>query len=389
MRVIGLMSGTSMDGIDCVLIETDGEHSIQRIETASLNYDKNFKFALKKAEQKINLDPKNINHPDLIEITQQSAQYHAEVISLLLSKLDNLKDRDRDRNKNIDLIGYHGQTLYHNPAEKITVQIADAPYLSHQFNIPVVYDFRSADIQHGGQGAPLAPLYHQALMVQKKLDNLVVINCGGIANISILSGGKYEDILGGFDTGPGNVLLDQFVRHWTNQEYLIDYNGEFALKGNVDDKFLDVLLQKTTRNNYYLKLPPKSLDSQDIIYIEDIAQRFPKDNNLQNLYDGCATLAAFTAYTLSKSIPENIKSCVISGGGAKNPAICQSLKSYLPQQTLLYTADEFGWSTTYMEAELIAWLAVRSVRKLPLSVPQTTGVKFPVTGGQCVYPELN
>ncbi len=371
MRVIGLMTGTSMDGIDCALIETDGEHHIERLETASLNYDPEFKFALKKAEQHLD---------DLTEITQQSAQHHAEVINLLLSKLDNPKD--------IDLIGYHGQTLYHNPAEKITLQIADAPYLSNLFNIPVIYDFRSEDIRNGGQGAPLGPLYHQALMIQKKLDSLAVINCGGISNITIISGQKYEDVVGGFDTGPGNVLLDQFVRNWTDQKHLIDYNGGFASQGKIDVEFIDVLYQKTTQNNYYLKSPPKSLDSRDIIYILDIDQRFPKDN-IQNLYDGCATLAAFTAYTISKSLPQNTKNCVISGGGAKNPAIIQSLKVFLPDNTLLHTADEFGWSTTYMEAELIAWLAVRSVKKLPLSIPQTTGVKFPVTGGQCVYPLSN
>lgn len=375
MRVIGLMSGTSMDGVDCALIETDGEYQIERLETASLDYDPDFKFALKKTEQQINLNPEAINN--LTEITQQSAQYHIDVIKQLLKKLDHPQD--------IDLIGYHGQTLYHNPTKKITLQIANPQYLSEQLNIPVVYDFRTADIENGGQGAPLGPLYHQALMVQKKLDNLVVINCGGISNITIISGKKYDDILGGFDTGPGNVLLDQFVRNWTNQEYLIDYNGEFASQGKIDFEFLETLSQKTTRDHYYLQSPPKSLDSHDIFYIADIEQRFSKDN-IQNLYDGCATLAAFTAYTLSQSIPENSNNCVISGGGAKNPAIIQSLKLFLPKNSLLHTADEFGWSTTYMEAELIAWLAVRSVRKLPLSIPQTTGVQFPVTGGQCVYP---
>jgi len=377
MRVIGLMTGTSMDGIDAALIETDGEYHIERLETASLRYETDFKLALKTAEQYINQHSETVSQ--LTEITQQSAEYHIDVINLLLKKLTHPY--------HIDLIGYHGQTLYHNPAKKITLQIANPHYLSQQFNLPVIYDFRSADIQNGGQGAPLAPLYHQALMIQKKLDHLVVINCGGISNISIIAGKKYEDILGGFDTGPGNVLLDQFVHNWTNQKYLIDYNGEFASQGKIDFEFLDILYQKTTLNSYYLKPPPKSLDSRDIIYIDNIEQRFPKDN-IQNLYDGCATLAAFTAYTLSQSILDyaDIKNIVISGGGAKNPAIIQSLKLFLPEHILLHTADEFGWSTTYMEAELIAWLAVRSIKKLPLSIPQTTGVKFPVTGGQFVYP---
>jgi anhydro-N-acetylmuramic acid kinase len=377
MRVIGLMSGTSMDGIDAALIDTDGAYHIERFETASLAYDKDFISDLKKAV--ISPFEKSENRAILIK---KSTEYHAELISQLLIKL-NISSK---KSKKIDLIGYHGQTLYHNPAEKITLQIGDAQHLANLYQIPVIHDFRAQDMLHGGQGAPLAPLYHQALMVQKKLNNLVFINCGGIANISIISGKKFEDIQGGFDTGPGNILLDKFVAQWTDGEKIMDKDGQFAALGIINTDFLNILYNKTTHNNFYLKSPPKSLDIQDIIYIEEINQYFSK-NNIQNLYNGCATLAVFTAKTIAQSIPSNFKHCVISGGGAKNPAILKNLKLFLPKDSVLNTADEMGWSTTYMEAELIAWLAVRSLKKLPLSIPQTTGVKIPLTGGQCAYPQ--
>jgi anhydro-N-acetylmuramic acid kinase len=394
MRVIGLMSGTSMDGIDAALIDTDGEYHIERIETASISYDKDFKSALKELEREIKIASfEKEPVPHLMQegrlrnsreiLIQESTKLHAHTIEKLLQKFSS----SSPSSQKIDLIGYHGQTIYHHPAEKITLQIGDPHYLANQFNIPVIYDFRTQDILHGGQGAPLAPLYHQALMIQRNLNHLVMINCGGIANISIISGKKHKDILGGFDTGPGNVLLDKFVREWTHEKSLMDCDGLFASLGQIDFDFLEILYQKTTQNNYYQKRPPKSLDSQDIIFIPEIINRFSRDSK-QNLYNGCATLAAFTALTIVRGIPKGqTEHWVMAGGGAKNPAILDALKSFAPENIKINTANEMGWSTTYMEAELMAWLSVRSFRKLPLTIPQTTGVKVPMTGGQCAYPQ--
>lgn len=332
-----------MDGIDAALIETDGEFNIKLIDSASLSYGQ--------------LTP--------TEILEKTTELHAEIISQIIKK-----------HNNIDLIGYHGQTTEHTPAQKKSVQIGNPQYLANKFHIPVVFNFRQNDINHGGQGAPLAPMYHHALMIQNKLDNLAVINIGGIANISLLS---HQKILSGFDTGPGNVLLDRFVRHKTNNQFSYDKNGEFAKQGKINAEILKTLFQSTTASQYYEKKPPKSLDIQNIIYPDIL-------NNL-DLHDGCATLAAFTACTLSQQIPDFINNIVLCGGGAKNPAIINSLKSYLPANKTIKTADQMGWSTTYMEAELIAWLAVRSVKKLPLTIPETTGVSEPVTGGEIFYPD--
>lgn len=370
MRVIGLMSGTSMDGVDGVILDTDGESVMTCLETASLEYDKDFVLALKKME---------VDHIDPA-IVQQSTEYHAKVIEKLMSSYKG----------SIDLIGYHGQTIYHNPREKRTVQIGYPEILAKKFGIPVIYDFRTQDMLHGGQGAPLAPLYHHARMMQKKLEKLMVLNCGGIANITVMT---REKILAGFDTGPGNVLIDQFVRSWTNQEKLMDYNGAFALQGKINPAFFDILLNKTIScvADYYHQKPPKSLDSRDILFIPEIMENY-NTSRLQNLYDGCAVLAGFTGV----SILENLKRLqdefdyrefsdwVIVGGGAKNPAIVNYLASLLPKGATLHTAEEMGWSSHYMEAELIAWLAVRSVKQLPLTLPETTGVSKPMTGGKRV-----
>jgi len=365
MRAIGMMSGTSMDGVDAVILETDAETDIKRIHATSITYPSSLKFSLKSLAR-------NSLPSDII---QQSTEMHAKVIEKLL------QESGVDKNT-IDLIGYHGQTVYHAPQEKISLQVGNPQWLADYFKIPVIFDFRSQDILHGGQGAPLAPLYHHALMLQEKIDHLAVVNCGGIANISILHKDKIQ---AGFDTGPGNVLLDKFVSVWTENKYLMDKDGAYAAFGNIDHDFLKILFEKTTKN-YYQKLPPKSLDSHDVIFIDDIMKRFPP-THIQQLYDGCATLAAFTAYTITYNLPEIPLHWVICGGGAKNPAILKALKQFLPTSTLIKTADEMGWSNTYMEAELIAWLAVRHTKKLPFTLPETTGVEKPMTGGKCFYPK--
>ncbi len=339
MISLGLMSGTSMDGIDAALVETDGELQIKPLAYESLSYGDLSKD----------------------EILKQTAKLHVALIEKILTK-NKLK---------IDVIGYHGQTTYHNPAEKKSIQIGNPQFIADKFNIPVVFNFRQNDMNHGGQGAPLAPLYHQALMMRDKLDYLAVINIGGIANISILTKDK---ILGGFDTGPGNVLIDKFIQKYSDKKY--DQDGKFGLQGTVNQNVIKILFE--SNQSYYEKTPPKSLDIKDILY--------PEILNTLSLNDGCATLAAFTALTISKSIPAPIKNIVLCGGGAKNPVTLNALRNYLPDCTIK-TADDMGWSTTYMEAELFAWLAVRSMKKLPLSIPETTGVAKPVTGGEIFYPE--
>ena len=363
MLAIGLMSGTSMDGVDAALLDTDGEYAIERLAECSIDYDPIFKSALKQQTRE------SIN-PDIIK---QSTQYHADAIKLILHKF---KSHNINHN-NISIIGYHGQTIYHNAHEKISLQIGDPQYLADLFSIPVIFNFRQNDMLHGGQGAPLAPLYHHALMIQKNLDNLAIINIGGIANISVLT---HDKILAGFDTGPGNILIDRFVSDKTNQQYAYDNNGEWAQHGIIHTHFLEKLYQDNRQ--YFSAPPPKSLDINHIISPD----LYHEILNQLSLVDGCATLTAFTAMTISHVINKHIKNIILCGGGTKNLFLVQALKHYLPTH-LIQTADEIQWNSTYMEAELFAWLAVRSVKKLPLSRPETTGVDYPVTGGDLFLPK--
>lgn len=420
------MSGTSMDGIDVALIETDGQQQIKEIAHTSISYDPSFKVLLKAAEysvqkhqgnleeakkhfkkdlqnylidklklQKLNLSKKTQHLSAYIhkkqklsnaltitfdEVIQHSTKLHSEAVKQLLEE-NNLYP-----NK-IDIIGYHGQTLFHNPTNKTIVQIGDGQRLANSTGITVVNDFRSCDVAMSGQGAPFAPLYHQALAIRDKKLPLAVVNCGGIANISLICGATEKDVLG-FDTGPGNCLIDFIIRQHTRGKETMDKDGQRAQQGKVNEKILQELYdQAIIKNgkNYFLLPLPKSLDTNDI--------KLTKSFEKLSLEDACATLAAFTADTIVKSLHlSKIKPTywVLSGGGWKNPVILNELKRRLTQEipnVKIMRADEMGWNDTAMEAQIFAYLAVRSLKKLPLSYPSTTGVKEPLSGGYVYLAE--
>lgn len=386
-NTIGLMSGTSMDGIDAALIQTDGYHHVKHIDYTSLAYTKDFQLLLKAAEQSFAKAEGEIHCADALlkeqyacsfaEITKEITGYHYQVVLQLLKKTDQLA-------KDIDVIGFHGQTLWHNPAKGKSVQIGSGEQLAKATSIQVVDQFRQNDIQHGGQGAPLVPLYHQALAVRDQRLPLIVANCGGIANITYVSG-QGESEVWGFDTGPGNVLLDRLVRERTKNKEMLDYDGRYGLQGKVHLKILHELMDSAVLKNgqnYLLQTPPKSLDSQDC--------RLIKALNALSLPDACATLAAFTAKTLvlganllNMPMP---KAWVLVGGGWRNPVIKAELQSCLEQKLAVLEAAEIAWHSQAMEAECFAYLAVRHLLGLPLSVPQTTGVQKPTTGGVLHLP---
>jgi anhydro-N-acetylmuramic acid kinase len=250
LKVIGLMSGTSMDGIDAVLLETDGKHYIKQKGSFSLDYDTEFKLALRVEETKVRQAKSNIADE---KVVNKSTELHAKAVQGLLKKF-------RISAQDVDLIGYHGQALYHNPLAGVTIQIGDGQYLADLTKIKVVNDFRSDDIKNGGQGAPLAPLYHQALAVRDNYFPVVVVNCGGIANISVIDGANENEVMG-FDTGPGNVLLDRYIREKTNNQEFIDLDGKYGLKGKINQEVLAKLMLGF--NDYLQKPAPKSLDPGD------------------------------------------------------------------------------------------------------------------------------
>jgi anhydro-N-acetylmuramic acid kinase len=370
MLCIGLMSGTSMDGIDAALIETDGNLYIKRIAGYSLNYSESFKIAIRKAEIEVRQAKKNIA---CAEIIKESTLLHAQAVLQLLKKV-NLSFQD------IDLIGYHGQSLYHNPKEQVTIQIGDGQLLANLTKIKTINNFRQLDILNGGQGAPLAPLYHKALAHGLGLVKITIANCGGIANVTIIN----NDAVKGFDTGPGNVLLDRLVRVRTCNKEFCDFDGKFSLKGNVNEHELARLVKLF--DHYLTKTPPKSLDTGDFLSAYDL-------NNL-SIEDAAATYVNFTAYCIVNSISDNDLTpiWVLAGGGWKNPSIIKALQHYLHQRNtniIIKTADEMGLDSTFMEAEIFAYLAARSYLNLPVTLASVTGAKSNSKGGDLYLPNNN
>ena len=298
-------------------------------------------------------------------IIQYSTELHAKATKQLLTKLNLSSDK-------IDVIGYHGQNVYHMPTQKLTIQIGDKTLLEKLTRIPVITNFRQNDIDNGGQGAPLAPIYHQALAIRDQLVPCAIVNCGGIANITFVNSHNTNDLIG-FDIGPGNVLIDQFVRLKTSGKEQLDKNGQYGLQGRVHEKILNQLLEQ--QKNHLNKKPPKSLDTHDLLLISSVKEL--------ELHDGCATLAAFTAKTIADSIRfnpiQNIKRWILCGGGWKNPVITKKLYDYLKliiPDIKFVNSNNIGWSSQNLEAELIAYLAVRIQKQLPISFPTTTGINF-------------
>lgn len=415
---IGLMSGTSMDGIDAALLQTDGQTKLISKGHVYLPYDANFIFLLKSTEwicknqqgempqnQALNLEifnyfcqelklskleaeekieqiqkqlfpKKNPNTPIFFsDVIWHSTQLHALAIELLQKKYAIDKSTVR-------AVGYHGQTLFHKPSEKKSLIIGDGQILSNQIQIPVINQFRLQDILSGGQGAPLAPIYHRALALRDGKIPAVVINCGGIANATLISDGCESELMA-CDTGTGNVLIDRFVRTKTGGQLLIDEGGELGLQGQVNQNILKELWQHAIVRNEinYFDLPcPKSLDSRDCQLVDGL--------NSLSLEDGCRTLAAFTAKTMVKTVLEMAKEpplfWILSGGGCHNLSIYQELEMDILKKipnAKLCRAQTLNWENAGLEAELMAYLAARHLKQLPLSFPKTTGVPYPMQGG--------
>ncbi|HKJ62039.1 MAG TPA: anhydro-N-acetylmuramic acid kinase, partial [Hyphomicrobiales bacterium] len=273
----------------------------------------------------------------------------------------------------IGVIGFHGQTVLHRPEAGLTVQLGDAPQLANATGIDVVYDFRVADMAAGGQGAPFVPAYHRALAEHSDLPlPAVIINLGGVANATYI--GANGELIA-FDTGPGNALIDDWLKATRGQPY--DENGALAASGRTDQARLEKMLS----DPYFLNKPPKSLDRRD--FSIDLVRGLSPE-------DGAATLTAFTAGGLVCSLahfPQTPEVFILCGGGTHNATLIKALRALLNGRVEL--ADTLGWNADAIEAQAFAFLAVRSLMGLPLSFPGTTGVAEPVQGGVLASaPEL-
>jgi anhydro-N-acetylmuramic acid kinase len=421
MLSIGLMSGTSMDGIDAALLETDGsENKIKELGHSSLSYTPEFKILLKAAEASVRQNAGNVSaasegFKDSLQtylsqelklpeqqltqkiselgaylqddplnfnsVVQHSTQLHAQAVQQLLKKTGYNREK-------IAVVGYHGQTVYHQPAAKVSVVLGNGQNLADELGIQVIYDFRAADIAAGGQGAPFAPLYHRALALRDRKIPAAIVNCGGIANLTLIQNEDEADLLA-FDTGPGNGLIDRLVRQRTAGKESMDTDGRYGKQGQISGAVLQALFEKALLKdgkNYLLQAPPKALDIGDLKLIPELATL--------SLEDACATLEAFTAETIVNSLAlmktEIPPLWILAGGGWNNPVIRGHLEDCLKKRAgkkvAVLLADEAGWNSQAMEAQIFAYLAVRSLQKLPLSLPGTTGVPHPMTGGKMYSP---
>ena len=359
------MSGTSLDGIDAALIETDGFDYVRPLD---------FHYVPYTAEERAVIRPcfgqRDRNDEKVLAAEKLITTRHADAVLELLEKVQKNPSQ-------IDFIGFHGQTIYHAPKEGITHQIGDGALLAEKTGIDVIYDFRSHDVSAGGEGAPLAPVYHKALAKSAKLSLPVVfLNIGGVANISWVGAGE-EDLIA-FDTGPGNALIDDWMARRTGERF--DKHGIYASQGEV----LNEYLQEWLTHSYFTQKPPKSLDRDEW----DIAAlgRVVTDMDSISIEDGAATLAEFTVQGIIKSLeymPEKPAAWYAAGGGRHNRTIMKRLAVVLGEQNAgeLLPIDELGWDGDAIEAECFAYLAVRSYLEEPISYPLTTGVSKPLSGG--------
>jgi anhydro-N-acetylmuramic acid kinase len=353
---IGLMSGTSMDGIDAALIETDGETVSRFGPGLAQEYDENFRDRLREC----------INRPAARDdVADMIADRQADAVLKLLADND-LAASD------VDVIGFHGQTVDHRPDEGVTVQIGNAQRLADKTGINVVADFRSADVAAGGQGAPLAPLYHRALAADLEKP-VAVLNLGGVGNVTWIGEGP-EDILA-FDTGPANALIDDWMCDRRNQP--MDRNGAFALTGNSAPEVLDQLMA----HDYFTRQPPKSLDRMEFhaSVLAALTDQTPAD--------GARILTDFTVASVAAActwFPLPARRWLVCGGGRHNDLMMKMLSDALGVS--VEPVEAVGWRGDLLEAEAFAWLAVRSLDGKPLSLPSTTGVSQPGTGGRVFTP---
>jgi anhydro-N-acetylmuramic acid kinase len=360
LTAIGLMSGTSLDGVDVALIETDGERVGAFGPAGYRPYGEAERAVLRQAlAEAVHMSQRDSRPGILAEAERVVTTAHAEAVA------DFLAQYGIDRSK-VDIVGFHGQTVLHRPLERLTVQIGDGPGLARTLGLPVVFDLRAADVAAGGQGAPLVPVYHRALAQgSRRAGPMAVVNIGGVSNITYIDG---DDALIACDTGPGNALLDDFVLRTTGASF--DAGGELAAQGRVDEAWV----ANSLRLPFFMSGPPKSLDRNDFAGL-DLGETSPAD--------GAATLTAFTAgaiASIAPLLPKPPRHWIVTGGGARNPTMLQMLRDKV-RGAEVESADALGWSADAMEAQAFAFLAVRSLKGRPLSYPATTGVPTPLTGG--------
>ncbi len=358
MRAIGLMSGTSLDGIDIALIETDGEARVRRMAGVSEPYPEACRARLRQAiAEAKGLTDRNARPGCLAEVEQELTERHAEAALRFIGNL-------ALQPSGVDLIGFHGQTVLHRPEARLTVQLGNGALLARLTGIDVVHDMRAADVAAGGQGAPLVPVYHRALAAALPQRPLAIVNIGGVANVTWI--GRDDELLA-FDTGPGNAMIDDWMMAGAKQG--CDAEGATAARGRVHEDYVAEYL----RHSHFAARPPKSLD-RNTFAVELVSEL--------SLEDGAATLTAFTAGAIARArehMPAEPMLWIACGGGRRNRTLMSMIAGLV--ENAVVPAEAVGLDGDNMEAEAWAYLAVRAHCGMPLTYPGTTGVGRPTTGG--------
>ena len=360
---LGLMSGTSVDGIDIATLITDGKTKIKLGPSEYYPFSKSFSTKIKSVfKTKLNVE-KSRKQKRIVEIENEFTHLNLIAINKFLKK-------NKINKKKIDVIGFHGQTISHNPSNGYSWQIGNSQKLANLLNIKVVSNFRENDIKNGGQGAPLTPIFHYYL-TKKIKKKICFINLGGISNVTYFNHRIKTGLnnMVAFDAGPCCSLIDDWISKNSNKKF--DNFGSLARKGSIKKKIIHDFLRKS----YFSKLPPKSLDRS--FFSLSLLRKL-------NIEDGAATLNYLVAESLLKAFyyfPNNPELCILSGGGRLNKFLVELISNKLKKPRVLL-AEKYNWNGDSIEAHAFAYLSVRKLLNLPITFPKTTGVKKPLTAGQ-------
>ncbi len=367
---IGLMSGTSMDGVDLSVIKSDGNDQFSSIYNTYKEFDNGLYKQLISLRDKIsNFTDLKTYSKEINDVEKKFTLFNSHLINEVIGHI----------NEDIDLIGFHGQTMFHNPKIQISKQLGDGRLLSSLFKKIVINNFRQNDLNHGGQGAPLTPIFHSLIskIIQKNFKlklPINIINIGGITNITQIKEDLNNSInFFAYDVGPGNCLIDDWVRN--NKDLKYDKDGNYANIGKVDDLILNQAI-----DNFEFKSYETSLD------VKDFDTSFVKGLSFE---DGCATLTKFTAYLIADGLRKinkqndvNPYQYIFCGGGRKNKSLMQSIRNYLVNKNMIIKdIDDYNFDGNFIESQAFAYLAIRSYLKLPISFPSTTRSKKAISGG--------